>query len=357
MASHLITDSALLSQRPTAAEREVRIAELRRQMFLDLDMFGLVWSSHYYVAPTPDLTERIDRLSLEELEELTTVDATSAEYVHWDDIRFMEPRGGITAEEWWLRIRLARTAMRRELPLMGHSGGPLSYAEPDQVVLPLSAIDGREAGYCSGTFGDALLEEGICSSALAGAAVSPETAERLVGDRAAPEDDGEFFLMRNVDALEFVRRRANTALTPELVLELEQILTGEGPGRVRPGSDDVVERLQRMCEFANGGGADGDVEMHPVVRAILVHFWVLYDHLFPTANGRIGRALLYWAFRRAGYRMFDGLSISRELRMTPSQYCRSFVEADTDGGDVTYFLIDQLNIIQRAIARADGMPR
>ncbi|HEX3803503.1 MAG TPA: Fic family protein [Solirubrobacteraceae bacterium] len=349
-----MTDSALLAQRPTAAEREARVSELQRQMFIDLDMFGLVWSSHYYVAPAPDLTERIDRLSLEELAELRSLDATSAEYVHWDDIRFMEPRGGLGVEEWWMQIREARTTLRRPLPLIGLNGAQLSYAQPEEVLVGLDAIDIYQAAYARQAVGDALLDEAIGSSALAGAAVTSDTAERLVGERREPQDDGEAFLLRGVRALELVRRKLEAGLTPDSVLAVQKILSGDEQEDV---SGAVIERLHAMCDFANAESWVAGAEMHPVLRAILLHFWLLYEHPFATANGRTARAIFYWAVWRAGYSMFDWLSISPELRLTPSQYCRSFVEADTDGGDVTYFAIEQLHVIQRAMTRAEALER
>lgn len=57
--------------------------------------------------------------------------------------------------------------------------------------------------------------------------------------------------------------------------------------------------------------------------------------------------------RARGYWLAEYLSISRLLRNAPAQYAKcakAFVETETDGGDTTYFLIHQLNLIARAIA-------
>jgi Fic family protein len=50
-----------------------------------------------------------------------------------------------------------------------------------------------------------------------------------------------------------------------------------------------------------------------------------------------------------GYWLAEYLPISRLIRNAPAQYGRAFLETETDGGDVTYFLIHQLNVIERAI--------
>jgi len=89
--------------------------------------------------------------------------------------------------------------------------------------------------------------------------------------------------------------------------------------------------------------------MHPVVRAILLHFWLAYDHPFEDGNGRTARILFFWAMRTRGYWLAEYLPISRFIRKAPARYARAFTEAETDGGDTTYFLIHQLDLIERAI--------
>ena len=40
--------------------------------------------------------------------------------------------------------------------------------------------------------------------------------------------------------------------------------------------------------------------VHPVVRAILLHFWLAYDHPFEDGNGRTARLLFFWLMHSAG---------------------------------------------------------
>ena len=103
-----------------------------------------------------------------------------------------------------------------------------------------------------------------------------------------------------------------------------------------------------MCEFANEGD-DGERFVHPVVRAILLHFWLAYDHPFEDGNGRTARILFFWLMRIRGYWLAEYLPISRLIRNAPAQYGRAFMETEADEGDTTYFLIHQLDLIARAI--------
>jgi Fic family protein len=102
-----------------------------------------------------------------------------------------------------------------------------------------------------------------------------------------------------------------------------------------------------MCAFANGEIPGHFV--HPAVRAMLLHFWLAYDHPFLDGNGRTARALFYWAMLSGGYWLFEFISISDILLRAPSKYYRAFLYTETDDNDATYFLVHQAEVIRRAI--------
>ena len=182
-------------------------------------------------------------------------------------------------------------------------------------------------------------------------------------------------ILNNYRALQYMRDQMDDRLTPGSVLELQRILTTgtlenpdaagrlQRPDEVRvavvdaidgsvihnpPPADQLVDRLQTMCDFANERESP-DRFIHPVVRAILLHFWLAYDHPFEDGNGRTARALFYWYMRTRRYWLVEYLSISRILRAAPSQYSRSFMFTETDERDATYFIVYQLRVIQDAV--------
>jgi Fic family protein len=105
--------------------------------------------------------------------------------------------------------------------------------------------------------------------------------------------------------------------------------------------------MEAMCSFGNG--EQDEAFIHPVVRAILLHLWLAYDHPFEDGNGRTARAIFYWSMLHSGYWMFEYVSISRILHAAPARYSRSFLYTESDELDATYFLIHQLTVIRRAI--------
>jgi Fic family protein len=89
--------------------------------------------------------------------------------------------------------------------------------------------------------------------------------------------------------------------------------------------------------------------LHPVIRSILLHFWIAYDHPFVDGNGRTARALFYWSMLRHRFWLAEFFSISHEILKAPKQYYRAFLHTETDGNDLNYFVLHQLEVICSSI--------
>lgn len=342
-----------------------------------------------YVAPAPTYRDLVANLPSDRLLKVvqTSISEDARNYAHWDKLRHLEPPADLSHEEWWFLIKWGRQQLRREIPLTDPNGEPFAYGVPDLVFRLLHFVDQR----CSGEIAmsevvtadeqarqqylvNSLMEEAIRSSQLEGATTSRRVAKALLRSGREPKDRSERMIWNNYRALQFMREAMGDKLTPKAVLELQRILT-EGtldnpdaagrlqrPGEERvgvydrtdgslihepPPAEQLPDRLQALCDFAN----DEDPErfVHPVVRAILLHFWLGYDHPFEDGNGRTARALFYWFMRTRGYWLVEYLSISRILRKAPAKYTRAYVETETDDRDTTYFIVYQLDVIQRAV--------
>jgi Fic family protein len=310
-------------------------------------------------------------------------------YLHWDKLRHLDPPGELSTEEWWWRIKvLERGPSMRQLRLADGKGVAFTYSLPDLLLRSLHHIDQE----CSGTVAmeelvvsdrqarqrylvNSLMEEAIRSSQLEGATTSRRIAKELLRSGREPNDRSERMILNNYRALQFMRQEMGDVLTPESVLELHRIVTDgtlddpaaagrlQQPGEERvavrdpddgrrihtpPPAEELPDRLQLLCDFANEDETSEQF-VHPVIRAILLHFCLAYDHPFEDGNGRTARILFFWSMLSRGYWLVEYLSISRILRAAPAQYERAFLETETDEGDTTYFLIYQLKVIERAI--------
>ena len=318
------------------------------------------------------------------LEASTLGPAPEGRYRHWDTFRHLEPPAGFTTEEAWFGIKTARRALYEELPLKDKSGKPFQYSLPSPLLEMLHRIDRDAAGNIQGSdqvvnpatkstyLFKSLVEEAITSSQLEGAATTRKVAKAMIQEGREPRTLGERMIANNYKAMLFVREIINRDLTPDLVFELQRIVT-EGTldepnaaGRFRTAEEEIVledetgtilhippkaeelkERLKRMCEFANGGATK--VFMPPAVRAMILHFWLAYDHPFVDGNGRTARALFYWAMARQGFWLCEYLSISRILKKARAAYSRAYLYTETDENDLTYFILYQARVLLQAI--------
>lgn len=307
-------------------------------------------------------------------------------YLHWDNLRHRTPPKGLTHEQWWLGTKLSRMAQSKLLPLMDKHNKPFSFTSPASVNEALHHIDSRGSGRIAMPdevskpetktrfLVRSLIEEAITSSQLEGASTTRQKAMEMFRTGRRPADKSEQMIFNNLQGMELIQRNQHTKLTPDLVLEIHKEMTKETLpedqlGQLQKPEDDRVyvadnsenkilhmpppaeelpERLIKMCKFANG--EDEKEFLHPVIRAIVLHFWLAYDHPFSDGNGRTARALFYWSMLNSGYWIFEYISISSILKKASSQYARSYLYTETDENDLTYFIDYQLNIILRALS-------
>lgn len=316
-------------------------------------------------------------------------DANTSDYLHWDDVLHRKAPADLTAHEWWAGIKLSRQSMFRETPLRDPQDVPFKYTLPDLVLAHLHRLDQVIGGQItiSETVTNpalrdryvvsSLIEEAITSSQLEGASTTGKVARDMIRTGRPPRDKSEQMILNNYRAMRRILQIAKEPLTPELVLDLHRIVTEEtlddpdAAGRLQSPDDERVkvwdesghpvvlhspppahmlpDRLVAMCAFANEADEDARF-LHPVLRAIILHFWLAYDHPFEDGNGRTARALFYWCMLSRGYWLAEFLSISSIIRKGRAKYDRSFLYTETDDNDLTYFALTQLRVIARAVA-------
>ncbi len=334
----------------------------------------------------PDKNKLWDILSSEQggrVAEVSRCMKNDGQYRHWDKIRHLSPPDSLTHEEWWFAMKLARMGLLSELPAQDTKGNSFQYGLPAPIPEQLHYIDQNAGGTISMLEDSALtsdvrdrylvrslVEEAITSSQLEGAATTRIVAKEMIRSERPPRDNDERMILNNYHAMQQIRSLKDQELTPEMVFHLHTILTEgtldtpEAVGRFRtaeenvcvmtpyndvlhtpPHANELPERMKAMCDFANGKKPF----VHPVIRAIVLHFWLAYDHPFYDGNGRCARALFYWSVLREGYWLFEFTSISQIIRKAPVKYGQAFLYSETDDNDLTYFLLYHLNVLMKSI--------
>lgn len=338
----------------------------------------------------PPLDELIRGITADTLPRITHLKLGAlahGQYLHWDELRHRTPPEGLSHKTWWLALRIARSGNAHDLPFLDKFGQPFSYNLPEPLLKSLHEID-RGAGLTPGGTDNAvlraeqgrylmgsLIEEAITSSQLEGASTERRVAETMLREGRKPRTLSEQMIFNNFEAMRTIRTLCSDKLQPQNVIELQRVLTQdtlefpEDSGQLRtrddievvapnderlvlhhpPRAAELPDRLQKLCDFANAPIADGTF-IHPVVRAILLHFMIGYDHPFADGNGRTARTLFYWYMAKQGYWLTEYLSISRILKKAPAQYARAYLLTETDAGDATYFLLYQTQVILNGLA-------
>ena len=308
-------------------------------------------------------------------------------YPHWDEFRHRSSGTGVlTTAEQWAAIRFNRSSRSQPIPLVDVGGKPFTYFLTQKAFEILHEIDLHcgggirvmEDGLVQKDTRDrydlnSVVEEALTSSQLEGAVVTRSEAREMIRRQRPPTTEHERMVMNNFRTMRLVSNLKQEPLTPQLVLRIHKEITAgtmenpadegcfrsadadvriedEESGEVfhtPPDAAQLSTRMEALCEFANEPGMKGF--LHPVVRSILLHFWIAYDHPFVDGNGRTARALFYWSMLRHGFWLAEFFSISHEILKAPKQYYRAFLHTETDGNDLNYFILHQLGVISASI--------
>lgn len=343
------------------------------------------------IPPAPPVEELWNSVPPERLSEIIRASARldDVDYLHWDKLRHLTPPEGISSKEWWYALKFKRSVSQTQFPaLEATNGQPLAvsrhvrldagFARMDrllagQVAMPEAT---RSASTRDQFIASSLMEEAIHSSLFEGAVSTREEAKDMLRSERAPINRDERMILNNYRAMVRIREMARDPLSFDAVMELHRVLTDgtldrpEQAGRLqRPGDERVAivdnklhrivyspppagqlpERMLRLIEFANAEDIVGGQYVHPVLRSILLHFQLAYDHPFLDGNGRTARAIFYWSMLRRGYWLAEYFSISRPLIRRRQNYEEAYLQVESDEQDGTYFVLQQLDVLDKAV--------
>jgi Fic family protein len=315
---------------------------------------------------------------------------TNGRYLHWDELRRRTPPSSLTVEQWWATQRLVRSQRARSLvPMLKCYGTDFSLVDLSSIQQALHDFDRANVGeMLLSALGSPelrleyrvrqLIEEAISSSEIEGARpTTRELARQMLRENRPPASRDERMIVNNLRAMERMRELFDTGTQLELshLLELHRILGDDaldvdgaagvlrGPehdvtvsdldGNVwhrPPDAHGIEARIAALLDFANARPDEPGDFIHPIVRAIVAHFWLAYEHPFRDGNGRMARALYYWCMLRHGYEVAEFLSISGPIDRSPSAYYLAFAYTESDAGDLTYFVLHQLDVMKAALS-------
>jgi len=218
-----------------------------------------------------------------------------------------------------------------------------------------------------------VIEEAIASSQLEGAHTTRKVAKRILATGEKPRNQSEIMIVNNYNAMKQIKNEfKDRELSLDMIFKLHKILTkgDEGlkddeRGQFRKEEDEIVvgggyqeynhkapdiklvkKDIEKLIKFANDEYPNQFI--HPLIKAIMLHFWIGYLHPFVDGNGRLARCLFYWYCLRHNYWVIAYLPISIKIKNSLSSYLNAYLYSEQDDNDLTYFIDYNVRKIEQA---------
>ena len=298
------------------------------------------------------------------------------EYYYWDKVKYHSPKG-IKPEDFWAAIKYSRTVNSKTYNF--HSC-IFTIFETNKMQEILHNIDMNFGGVLASSsiipdknrqyyLLSSIMEEAIASSQMEGASTTRKVAKEMLRKQAKPKDKSQQMILNNYNTIRYLSEHKNDSLTPEVLLDIHRQITektlddpnDEGKFRTDdnifvvngitgevahdpPSHKQIMDTVIQLCIFAN----EDKTFVHPIIKAIIIHFMISYLHPFVDGNGRTARSLFYWYMLKKGYWLTEYLSISRIIYKSKGQYEKAFLYTEHDGFDLGYFVQYNLKVLNQS---------
>ena len=305
------------------------------------------------------------------------IDKINDEYLYWDKVKYHTPKN-LAPEDFWNAVKRSRTIGRK---IVNFFGIPFFYRETSKMQELLHNFDMNFGGTLasSNILSDknrqyyllsSIMEEAIASSQMEGAATTRKVAKEMLRRQAKPKDMSEQMILNNYNTIRYLSEHKDDDFSPELLLEIHKQISektlddknAEGKFRTDdnifvvngitgevahepPSYAEIPSAVSRLCDFINH---ETKKFIHPIIKAIIIHFMISYLHPFVDGNGRTARSLFYWYMLKKGYWLTEYLSISRIIYKSKVQYERAFLYTENDDFDLGYFIQYNLKVLNQA---------
>lgn len=312
------------------------------------------------------------------------IERVNSEYLHWDELpmRFKE----LDSDELkllWSYVYLIRKSGARPILI---NGLKLIYFQTPQIEKALHNLDMQigdkieiDSQISSPNLKkkylvNSLMEEAIASSQLEGAATTRAVAKKMLQESRKPNNPSEQMIVNNYLTMGYIKEhtKPNDLLTLDLIKEIHKRVTKdtfedkryEGAFRadnevevvsrdenqtiyIPPDYTEVQNLLENVCKFING--EPSEYYLHPMVKAIILHYMLGYIHPFNDGNGRTARALFYWYLIAQRYDYLEYIAVSTAIKNATTRYPLAYLYSENDNNDVTYFVKFNLRAIGIAV--------
>lgn len=280
----------------------------------------------------------------------------------------------VSIGQFWPELEAARRGQSQTLPLKDQRGEPFWFVlnrSIEQQCNVIAALARRDVAFTGPEFDalyeEAVVDEAVYSSVIEGAFTSREQAMDFLRRNRTPRSKSEQMIKNNYDALTYVLEHLDEPICEETILAIARIVTRsaaevqvsgyregmvyvtgrEGVVYTPPRAEVVPEMMRALVKFIR------ESELHPLLKACIAHFYLVYVHPFGGGNGRTARALSYMMLLQAGYDFFRYVSVSGVVAEERGRYYRAMRSVEESDGDMTYFIDAYSAVLARTVQRME----
>lgn len=325
----------------------------------------------------PQVSSSVEQTVLND-EVMDLISSINSKYLYWSDVKYRS-QPELPATKLWETVKYVRNLT--DIKIWKQNDIHFSLTNTMQRLCHEFDMNFGGSWGASKIFPDdkatqelylfsSIMEEAIASSQMEGAATTRKVAKEMLRKKISPKDKGQRMILNNYNTINFIRDHASERLTPALIMHIHGMMTEnaldvpDAAGRLRRDDENIVvgdgitgeiihtppsaeclnDFLVKLCAFFNDDNNNG-VFVHPIIRAITIHFLLGYYHPFADGNGRTARALFYWYMMKSNYWLVQYLSISRIIKGSKKSYEKAFIHSEADGNDIGYFIQYNLDVL------------
>lgn len=286
-------------------------------------------------------------------------------YLNWDEIKYKDwTPEKYSKEDFWTLIRVHRDINYKNTPILSKDGNYFKYYELNSFKNSDLFSNDKPIINLNDYLKSSILEESISSSQLEGANTTRRKAKKMILEEQKPSNNSEQMILNNYNTMQQIQTNyKNKELSIEMIKELHLILAENDnniednkKGVFRTNEDEIIvgsniinkysyetptiefvaKELKNLIAFANN--EDKKDYIHPIIKAIMLHFWFAYLHPFVDGNGRLARCLFYWYLMRNNLEIFAYYPLSSVIKNSRGQYSKAYIYTEQDSYDLNYFI-------------------
>ena len=333
------------------------------------------------VEPTPSLNPQkqseVIRLLTDPKMQLT-FQKISSEYLYWDKVKYMAPKG-VDKQVLWQAVKTLRLLNAQDIKFGKYT---FHFTITKNMLALLHDFDMNFGGNL-GTKSiipttdknyyliSSIMEEAIASSQMEGASTTRRIAKDMLRKQLKPTNKSQQMIVNNYETISRISKVSKEDFSVEGLLEIHRSISSktldnpEDEGAFRkndeifvvdgitgfvahtpPSHTEIDEMIKDLCEFANNDSQENFI--HPIIKGIIIHFILAYIHPFADGNGRTARSLFYWYMIKKGYWLTEYLSISRIIYTNKEAYEKAYLYTENDNNDLSYFIQYHLDVMKKA---------